>query len=222
MNWPRPEFGQVEGPDWNDRPVIVVGAGPSLKGFDFSRIKGLGYVLAIKQTHRDLPFADACFGLDLKWMEWARAELIEVAARMPLYLAIPEPGFYGFDPIPGAIYLKRLRANCTFATARDSIESGCNSGFGGFNLAWHKRPRHVVLFGFDFAGQHYDPGHYPARPADHNARYLPKWAQVFETTLHQWRAIGANVLNASPQSNIACFPKCTIEDALDRLAWGRL
>jgi hypothetical protein len=216
-----PDFGAVTGPAWDDKPVLIVGAGPSLKGFDFERLRGLGHVLAIKQTHRDLPFADACFGLDLKWMEWARDELADLAQRLPLYLAVPPGGHHGFQPIPGAIYLKRLRENCTFATALDTIESGCNSGFGGFNLAWHKRPRQVVLFGFDFAGDHYAPEHYN-RPAVDNSRYLKNWARIFETTLHQWRAIGASVLNASPASNIACFPKCTIDEAIDRLQRGGL
>jgi len=212
------EFGRVEPVDWGDRPAIIVGTGPSLAGFDHDRLRGLGNVLAVKEAVWDLPFADACFGLDLPWMRRQGDRLIDVAARMQLYLAIPPVGLPpGHRPIPGAIHLVRRRTCNQFSEDPAEVESGGNSGFGAVNVALLKGARTIVLFGFDYTHGHYCPDRYAHQRPDHNARYWPRWGDNFRITLPQLAGMGASVLNASPGSTVDAFPKVTIDEAVEHL-----
>lgn len=212
------DWSRVGEPFWSDRPVFIVGGGTSLKGFDFDALRGRGYVLAVKQAWRDLPFADACFGLDRAWQTWARDDLVALAQRMPLWIAVePELKARFVGKIAGAHYLKMTARHETMSKAPDTIESGGNSGFGAFNFAYLKRARRIVLLGFDFGPSHYDPSAYTPRPDDHNLRYMQGWADNFSKTLPQLRAAGVTVLNGSPASKISAFPKMTPAEALARI-----
>jgi hypothetical protein len=209
-----PEFGRVGEPWWNDRPVAIVGTGPSLKSFDFGRLRGPWHVLAVKQAYHDLPFADTCFGLDLPWMAHHAVELADLALRMPLILAVPSDHA---QCITGALYVRREVKCEGLSDDLDWIEAGQNSGYGAVNLAYLKRAKRIVLFGYDYGGEHYCEERYVTRPKDHNARYMPGWAANFRWMVKQLAAAGVDVVNASPLSRIDAFTKCTIDEGLARL-----
>ena len=218
---PRVEYGAVTEPWWSDKPLAIVGTGPSLKGFDFAALNDPRWrVLAVKQAVWDLPFADACFGLDIPWMRRERERLIELAARIPLYLAVPdeEPGKY--DPIPHAINLIRTRVCDVMSEKPTHIESGGNSGFGAVNLALLKRARRVVLFGYDYYAGHYCEDRYAHNAPGHNARYWPRWGENFIRCADQLKGCGMTVINASPRSTVDAFPKVTIAEGMRLLAEG--
>jgi hypothetical protein len=206
-------WGKVAEPWWNDRPVLVVGTGPSMKGFDFSRLRGLGYILAVKESVWDIPFADACFGLDMGWMARKRSALRELT--IPLYLSVPKE--FREPVIDNAIYLMRTRDREIFHTNPKMIESGGNSGFGAVNLAFLKKARMIVLFGYDYQGDHYCNDRYTHLGAGHNARYLPRWGRHFDRVKQQLARAGVSVLNASTRSTVDAFERCTPEAALERL-----
>lgn len=189
-----------------------------MAGFDHSALDGLGYVVAVKQAWVDLPFADAVVGVDLPWMGWAGAELERLAREKSVYLAVPDQRLQ-HDPIPGATYLRRLRSDNHFSDDPHSLECAGNSGFAALNLAWLKRARRIVLFGFDFHGVHHAPGHYAARnrPVNANDRYLARWAVNFNSIQAQIERAGAMVVNASPNSVITAFPKVSQAEALRKL-----
>lgn len=216
-------FGAVEPPWWDDKPLAIVGAGASLKGFDFRRLDRPDLrVLAVKTAWEDLPFAAACFGLDLPWIARDAHRLRELSRRMPLYLAVPErgPDVDRLPEIPDAIWLRQTRIMGAMSERPDTIETGGNSGFGALNLAYLKRARAVYLFGFDYGGAPHDPSRYAHQQPGHNARYWPKWAANFLLALPQARAAGMAVVNASPSSVVTAFPRCdheTIFANLDRL-----
>lgn len=217
------EFSEVRPPYWSDRPVIIVGSGSSLKGFDFNLLNGLGYILAVKEAIWDLPFADACFSLHLPWTKRRPAELTELASRITLYLAVPKgmsEKQYG-SIIPRAIYIDRGNEK-HLSDNPALIHAGGNSGFGALNLAYLKRAKSIYLFGFDFNrnGGHYCPERYE-EPDSHNARYWENWGDNFINTKQQLAKAGISIINASPNSSIKAFPKATIEAALERLHWFR-
>lgn len=208
-------FGEVTGPWWDDAPAIVVGTGPSLAGFDFSRLEGLGHILAVKEAMRDLPFAEAVFGLDIPWMR-RQAEYL-AALRCELYLAVPDSKYRDDPTIPNATYLVRTRIGDKLSEDAAKCESGGNSGFGGLNIAYLKRAKTIFLFGYDYSADHYCPERYAHHSRHHNARYWPRWAKIFATTLPQLSAAGVTVFNASPDSTIDAFPKVSIDEAIERL-----
>jgi hypothetical protein len=209
--------GVVGPPWWDDRPTLIVGTGPSLHRFDFERLRGLGHVLAVKEAVWDLPFADACFGLDLGWIERRRDKLASLS--MELYLAVPASTPAKARRIRNAVYLVRRRDGDLLRTDPGEVESGGNSGFGALNLAFLKRARRIVLLGYDYdGGRHYCPERYTHLTPGHNARYLPRWGRNFDRTAPQLRAAGVTVLNASLTSTVMAFPRASIDEALARLA----
>lgn len=215
-------YTSVGPPWWDDAPVLVVGTGPSMKGFNFDRLRGLGHVLAVKASYVDLPWAELCFGLDLHWMKRDERVLNELAARMPLWLAVPEENDTLIEPpiIKGAHYLKRVRANNKLNLTPDGVEFGGNSGFGAFNFAVLKRAKQIVLFGYDYTSEHYCPERYTHQKPGHNARYFPVWARGYNATVEQIKQLGIEVLNASPISSMTAFRKVSHDDAfqyLDRI-----
>jgi hypothetical protein len=216
-------FAPITPPMWSDRPVIVVGSGPSLKGFDFNRLKGLGYILAVKGALWDLPFADAAIGIDRTWMQ-AEAERIEAAAQtMPVFLTVkPEEYAQHQRRMPSAQFIELVRRGNCFQKTR--VECGSTSGFAALNLAFIKGARVMVLFGFDYndGGGHYDSNAYRHKLESINARLWPKWAKYFDGLIPDVESSGLTIINASPDSTITAFQKMTHEQALRFLqTWPR-
>lgn len=215
QNW-RPEFASIDAADWGDRPVAVIGTGASMKGFDFERLRGRWRVLAVKESWRDLPFADTVFGLDIPWMNWAASEIAALCGRMNVALAVPDQEL-ALTPISGPLWLKRTSRCDALSDDPTTIECGGNSGFGAFNFAYLKGAKRIVLFGFDYGGAHYCEDRYVTRPPNQNSRYMAGWARNFDATRAQLDRAGVSVLNASPSSLVDAFPKVSHEEALQRL-----
>lgn len=200
------KFGLVSGTPWAD--TYIVGGGPSLKGFDFGRLCGRT-VVAVNDAAIHLPFATALFSLDAIWIE-KRRDLIETFPG-ERYLAVPEDR--NLDTLPTATYLKRLRRCNGLTTDRSciSVYSG-NSGFGALNLAVHKESKRVILLGFDFchARVHWHDGYEWSNSS--NDQMYANWAQRFDEVAPQLRAMGVEVVNASPISKITAFRKIGLEE----------
>lgn len=211
----RPEFASVGPRDWTGRPVIIVGGGPSLTGFDFERLRGVGYVLAVKQSWKHVPFADACFGLDLPWLEWACDDLLKL--QMPLYVAAPDQTLLGVH-IETATYIRRVTGE-GLSDNPAFIHHGGHSGFGALNFAWLRGARRVFLFGYDYTGDHHDIAAYQGRSTSAQASmwYLPRWVKHFVPVVEQAKAAGVEIINASPGSLLDVFERVPHDEALQRI-----
>ena len=212
-------YGKITKPYWNDKPVAIVAGGPSLVGFDFERLRG-ATVLAVKGTIFNMPWADAGFGLDMpRYTEW-RDRLADVPCRV--YWAVPEEQL----PRVGPPHSK----NITFLRRRDGeklsedpseIYGGGTSGFGALQVAFHKRAKRIILFGFDYDGQYssgfrHNDEHYEKRRAQ-SAENWRAWSNHFDIYIQHLNARGISVLNACPTSAIRCFQKVTLDDGVNLL-----
>lgn len=215
MQTPVP-LSEVSEPWWDDSPAIIVGGGPSLKGFDFSQLEGLGHVIAVNSSYHDLPFADLIFSADLGFMKRHRTALANHGTPVVFGVPIAE-GEYQFDVIPGATYIRRDRVEGTLSLDPAVIQTSGNSGLAAFNYAVLKKPKVIFCFGLDFTSDHYAPERYTHQPRDHNARYYPRWALNFEPTAPVLEKLGISVVNASPQSNLTVFPRCTTARGVELL-----
>lgn len=217
----RHSFSIIDAPWWDDAPVVLVGSGPSLRGFDMSRLKGMGHVVAIKQTIWDLPFAECCFGLDMPWIRRLHDKLAELT--IPVFLALPDHPPIDTPVLHNAVYLKRSRFE-GLSLDPSLIQTGGNSGFGAFNLATLKRAKEIFLFGFDYtegAGGHYNPDLYKWYKPGHNAHLWENWGSNYAGCMGQLKTLGVQVYNASMISTVECFPKVTLDDAVEHLDWLR-
>jgi hypothetical protein len=208
------------GEPWWDA-VAIIGCGASLTGFDFRRFNIPGIrILAVKEAVWDLPFADAVFGLDRPWINRQADKLREL--RGPEIWLAPTGAEQGnhIASIEDAKYL-RLRRFEGLSDDPGIIQSGGNSGFGAVNLAYLKRAKRIVLFGFDYTeanGHHYRPEQYHWYRAGQNARYWKNWGDNFRSCLPQLKRNGVEVINASPVSTVDAFPKVTIAEGLEYLS----
>ena len=84
-----------------------------------------------------------------------------------------------------------------------------NSAYAAFNLAYHMGVKKVVLLGVDA-----DTYNYPTTTVGYqqSISILP---QLFESALPQIQKRGIQVISGSLQSNVVCFPKVSIEEALN-------
>lgn len=189
--------------------VAIVGSGPSMTGFDYSRLAGLPTV-AINRRHEDLPDATVLWWTDAMYWRRARGTLkahaapykatcrmhyVEVelqdlaAAQIHVY---EMTGLRGFDPNPAF------------------LRHGNNGGFAAMHLAAHLGAKTLVLFGLDMhtapdGATHCDGGHGLAMHADHT--FLNRMLPYFESLAEPLAERGIGVFNASPDSAIRCWPR---------------
>lgn len=100
------------------------------------------------------------------------------------------------------------------------IGSGGNSGFQALNIAAQFGARRILLVGFDMHGA--NGVHWYGRNTWRNANnpgdsnYV-RWRAAFATQAPVLAAMGIEVVNASAESALTCFPATTIEETL--AAW---
>jgi len=214
-------YGKIGKPFWDDRPVAIVGGGPSMLGFDFEKLRG-AHVLAVKGTIFDIPWADAGFGLDMpRYNEW-RDKLAGVQTRV--YWAVPEDQLEKTGPPPSKniTFLRRLDGE-NLSDDPSEVYGGGTSGFGAMQICIHKRAKVIGLFGFDYDGAYdalhgfrHNEQHYTKRRAQNFANW-EAWARHFEVYVPYLSAHNIHIFNACPSSAITCFQKVTLEDGVSML-----
>lgn len=207
-------------PWWDDKPVAVIGSGPSLKGVDLFPIYGHCYALAVKGAIFDYPWADVGFGIDRpRFNEWAKA-----LAKAPMPIVWGWDGGSPIDRVPNVTYLKRMHGDRhVLETDLSQVANGGTSGYSAVNFAFLKRAREIYLFGFDFRSTgkdwHANEAHYGAK-RNMSEKSWERWAMAFKPMAQKLSQHGVTVWNASPDSAIAAFPKITIDEAIARLRHG--
>jgi hypothetical protein len=210
-------LGMAGAREWGRRPVAIIGGGPSLARFDFSRLQGRFTVLAVNASIFDLPWADAGFSIDRRAARiWWPRLITEV--HMPLVFAVPDPWLVNFAgaPTPNMTFIRRVQS-LAFSEHPAQIAAGGTSGFGALNYAVLKGAQKIVLLGFDYGPRagvwHHNQQHY-AFPHRQNGGDWAQWARNFDGVAPGLKARGIEVLNASPASAITAFPRVSIEEAL--------
>ncbi|WP_375782905.1 hypothetical protein ACE10Z_23615 [Bradyrhizobium sp. Pha-3] len=210
-------WGAVGPPWWDDRVTVVIGGGPSLSGFDPRAIPDRAHIVGVNQAMLDFP-CEAGISIDFGFVARNQVRLAEFAESRPLYLAVSDRRPERMPAIQSAVYLRSVSEGLSGPDDYSSaVVDGGTSGFAALQLAVLKRARHIVLLGFDYGLQgdrdHYHDA-YVGHGAGADAATWQRWAENFNVIAPQMVARGIEVINASPASQISCFPKCSIEDAL--------
>ncbi len=100
-------------------------------------------------------------------------------------------------------------------TEPTGLRHGSNSGYQAINLAVHLGAKRIILLGYDMRQ---DGGrnnwHDEARPLASPDVYKQSMLPHFDTLVEPLRERGVEVINATPDSALECFPKISLEDAL--------
>jgi hypothetical protein len=187
--------------------IYIVGGGPSLKGFDFERLRGKN-VIAVNKAIFFVPFAQVLYWSDARFYEWYG----ETTDK-----------FNGIK-VTNKPHPKRSDIINLVDTGKDGLElephavrHGGNSGYAAMNVAYHLGARKIVLLGFDMQNAkggetHFHDG-YPARGTA-NEVMQTNMLPSFETIAEPLRRRKVEVFNASQLSLIKCFQKIDLETAL--------
>ena len=195
--------------DWSGETVFLIGGGPSAGQLDLERLRGKGRVIAINDSARPLPWADAVFTIDDSWVSMRSALLREFKGQKIFAL---QPKYQ----LPAALEKCELldRIDDT-GLSRDPMRvfMGFNSGYGAINLAVARGAKRIVLIGFDMTTAGHWHGGYEWRCRFGVAEY-PDWARSIEALAPQIAQLGIDVVNLNPNSAIRCFRFSTMNDLL--------
>jgi hypothetical protein len=231
---PDSRFSEVL-PEWKDRTVILIGAGPSLTPEQVDIVKaaheaGTVQCIAINDAYLWAPFADVLYFAD--WQYWLWHETGTPKPKLGLAAEQVKDKFAAFAGQKCSILYSQLNITddkVHILQNRDGLDrhgdglslvptqlaTGRHSGYQALGVAALAGSKKIILVGFDGRpGKNGEPnfsgGHVrPTNPAIYE--YMRK---AFAAGEHEIREAGIKVLNANLDSSIECFPKVPLSEAI--------
>ncbi len=189
----------IERPDWRGRTVVCIASGPSLTAEDCEAVKASGHPSVVTNTtFRMAPWADVILGMDLKWWQEYGAE---VKAKCP--------GRRMSTSHAARSYGAESLWQCGW------FPSVLNSGQAAISLAMVSGAKKVVLLGYDCqktGGKWHHHGDHPKHLG--NAGSIKRWPKHFEIMARDAQRDGLQIVNATRETALKCFPRVDLEAAL--------
>lgn len=198
-------------PIWKGLTCVVAAPGPSLTEDVAERCKGYR-TIAVQDAWRRLPWADILYGCDSAWWnahkgcadfngaKWSTHDSGSNDKRQVAEL-------YGVHLVAG-------KQADGFSLDPAVIHYAGNSGFQALNLAILLGASNIVLVGYDMrhvGGRSHFWGDHPkplkTRDPSCYIRYFERAAKTVPA--------GVEIINATPQSALRCFPMVPLVEALD-------
>jgi len=202
---------------WKNEPCFLIGGGPSLRGFDFERLRGAGRVIAINKAFMDAPFADMLFSMDHRFYNWLRIginkNMVGAKQKFAEFQGIKcwldiNNSFYD-----GIYFVVGKRGGDMAVSLEDGIPPGNNSGYAAIQIAMVLGCDPIYLLGYDMnhdnGVSHYHGGYPIAQREITVVRFRHKFERVADRILAR-----THVYNLNPNSGLRCFPFKTIDEVL--------
>lgn len=210
---------------WKGRKCFLIGGGPSLRGFDYSQLKGHA-TIAVNKSFLAYPQADIMFAMDEQvWTGFTHSpnpEWIKYRPQWQAYEGIKlfyraQGTAFQFDD--SVYFIKALNRNCLSLDLQAGIYGGTNSGYGALMLAIALESTSIGLLGYDFTcGATNDKTHhhdgYAGQDAAQLGKKLVEFMKCFIEIAPAIEAIGVDVCNLYLDSDLECFRKDTVENFL--------
>lgn len=207
----QPLYTVLDDGAWTGQRCFLIGGGPSLTGFDFSRLRG-ELVIGINRAYEKIDPA-IIYTMDTRFIAWASAGVIGADARKKLYTSLGTRVFARASTknYPKGFYIIERSTNDTF---QGSLRRGwCghnNSGFGAVSLAIALGCPEIYLLGYDMHG---DP--VTDKQTWWHTGYPPDAVQKASVVYKAMRATfnryadamksRARIINCNPDSALQCF-----------------
>ncbi|MCK9601764.1 MAG: hypothetical protein M0R06_22160 [Sphaerochaeta sp.] len=206
---------------WRGKRCFIVGGGPSLKGFDFERLRG-ERVIAINKAFYDVPFADIVFGMDRPLLDDLMSGKIDADYRAKNPDG-PERNYQAaFAEFAGVkVWLDLSNYSypedvCSIPSAgeigwtkscKEGLYHGQNSGYGALNLAMVLGADPIYLLGYDCAkGPAGEKNYHGGYPSAGNPSALETFKEAFKAGAKMLMAGRHHIYNLNPDSALRCFP----------------
>lgn len=202
--------------DFN-RPIYIVAGGPSLRGFDFSRLADkqvIGINRACEVLHKPLML----WWTDVTFFETGKERIIAAQAQQYHAAACDNPK-YKYPDWVTKWKLKGMRGYCD---EPETICHGNNSGYAALHVVAKLGFKKVGLLGYDFyienGHDHWHHGYFaPLKEYTLKEKMLP----FFGDLVHPLRELGVTVLNGNVNSALTHWQRVPLEDMLneDHSCW---
>lgn len=205
---------------WKGKECFIVGGGPSLRGFDWSKLKGRRTVAINRAFEMFDP--TILFSMDTRFLRWVMdgqygENVKEKFLRTKSYkcwLCTYKAS------LPDDIFIVKVHKNYSTgfkaftSSMKHGIGHGNNSGYGALNLVCCLRASPIYLLGFDMKHEggitHWHKGH----PRPQPDFVLKNFLSYFKHSAWKIKQMGIRVINLCPGSALTCFPKLRIEEVL--------
>lgn len=199
--------------NWVNSTVVIVGGGPSLRGFDFAGIEKHRSI-AVNTAFQLVPKADVLFYADTRWWRWHGAEVKKTFKGSRIVTTSSASQAY-LDPAVvrmGRDY--RYQDNDEPLSLTPGYLSGSDSGYMSINLAVQMGASRIILLGYDmgFDGNisHWHDDHpIQSKLTDYVDRFAPTYPKLVES-LHKR---GIEILRCTP-SALTMIPEMPWAEAL--------
>jgi hypothetical protein len=199
--------------------VAIVAGGPSLVGFDWEQLRGVP-AIAINRAYEVMPFAPVLWWTDAKF--W-RGHHAGIEAHRAIWKATCQVGYQGIEPLPSWVTQYRFTETGGFDPDPKNLRSGNNSAYAAMHLAAHLGARRLVLLGVDMrhgagGATHFHGGYGTPHLEENLARYMVPFFDTLAAPLAERKV---EVINASPESALTVWPRCSIIEGLKCLDISR-
>jgi len=210
---------------WSGERCFLLGGGPSLVNFDFSKLDG-ELTIGVNKTFNDY-YCTVNYSMDIGFYDYItnpsphppHKALCKRWEEYPGIKAIlvPDRPFRFKD---NSYVVPKVAKECINLEVMDGIFPGNNSGFGALMLALQFGANPIYLLGYDFkttkTKTHYHEGyeHYRKQDTDSLQPVLDKFRRQFERLEPTFRSLDVSIINLNRESALECFPKGRIENLL--------
>jgi len=207
---------RLEGGSCRGQSAVVVGGGPSLRKFDFSTLRRKQNIIAINAAFKYIPFADACFSEDVRFVECFGSELNQFQGKVIWHCLRGIDPERGLKACPKVTIIREQRDDKYWSTDLTSLSYSSNSAVGAINLAEILGCDPIYVLGLDCRT---DSG-----VMENFHKEYPQGWEVGAIQAENWRsdfthwvapnckAKVINVINPGFESSLECWPKISLSE----------
>jgi len=184
---------------------FIIGGGPSINNVNFELIKH-EYIYGLNEAFRFGTFVNTWFFSDSDIFKNHREDI----KKWPNRIVSCAGATKRHKKIE---YLERCRKHALcFEPGKIGFPSrGANSGASAINLAVREGFDEIILLGYDMKLDGEKSNYHDYYKKSTKQQTYDKFMEVLETISKE---IKATVINANPDSALACFPKCKLKELL--------
>lgn len=197
--------------------VYIVGGGPSLKGFDFERLRNKE-VVAINKSYEVCPFAKLLWWTDDRF---GRIHYEALTSHPAPWKAAGRTKVVRFEyPKNAQFHFYRFTGLQGFEDKPWGLRHGNNGGYASLHLAVKLGAKNVILLGYDMKHEANGQTHWHGGHVDERGTKIPhreksmitNMVPYFGSLKEELDKRGVQVVNACPDSNITIWPKISLDE----------
>lgn len=191
--------------------IVCVGSGPSLTKKDVKACENKGMpLMVVNSAHQFATAPMYHYAGDTRWWQRNYTYTQHSSRKFSIQHNARDEGHSDVKQ------MQRGAAEC-FSTQWPKLCTGYNSGFQAINLIYLLGYIKIILIGFDMkfgvnGEKHCHPDHPDYNPLDAT---INKWVQAFNEAAPTMQQLGLEVINATRDTDLECFPRTQLEELLE-------